>query len=57
MSSHLSTFTVAYYDTGNSVIATPENAESVKVSISLADKAFAQNITASSSLRLRKINQ
>ncbi len=57
MSDHLSTFTVTYYDTGNSVVTTPENAESVKVDIGLADKAFAQNITASSSLRLRKINQ
>jgi competence protein ComGC len=57
MSDHLATFSITYYDTGNSVVTTPENAESIKVSIGLADKAFAQNISASSSLRLRKINQ
>lgn len=57
LSDHLSTFAVTYYDTDNAVITTPENAESVKVNISLSDKAFGNDITASSSLRLRKINQ
>ncbi len=57
MSDHLSTFSVTYYDTDNAIVITPENAKSVKVDIRLADKAFAQNITTTSSLRLRKINQ
>lgn len=57
MSDHLSTFVVTYYDTDNGVVTTPESAESVKVDIGLADKAFARDIAASSSLRLRKINQ
>lgn len=57
LSDQLSTFTVTYYDTGNSVVTTPDTAESVKVDITLADKAYAQNISATSSLRLRKINQ
>ncbi len=57
MSDHLSTFVITYYDTDNSIAPTPESAKSLKVDIGLADKAFGNNITASSSLRLRKINQ
>ncbi|MDB5160919.1 MAG: hypothetical protein JWO96_299 [Candidatus Saccharibacteria bacterium] len=57
LSDHVSSFDVTYYDTNNTVITTPELAESVKASINLADKAYAENITASSSMRLRKLNQ
>lgn len=57
LSDHLNTFSVTYYDTNNGVVTTPENAESVKVDIGLKDKAFGEDIFASSSLRIRKINQ
>lgn len=53
----LNTFSVTYYDTGNNTTNTPESAESVQVSLTLKDKAFAEDITASTSLRLRKLNQ
>lgn len=57
LSTHVNTFSVTYYDTGNVVTTIPENSESVKIDIGLKDKAFAEDIFASSSLRLRKINQ
>lgn len=57
LSSHLNTFGVTYYDTGNTAISTPELSESLKIDIGLKDKAFGEDIYATSSLRLRKINQ
>lgn len=57
LSDHIGSFAVTYYDTGNNVTTTPENAESVQVNMTLQDTAFAENITATSSLRLRKLNQ
>jgi hypothetical protein len=57
LSSHINSFVITYYDTSNVVVTVPEQAESVKVDISLLDKAFGDNITANSSLRLRKLNQ
>lgn len=53
----LNTFSVTYYDTDNNTTSTPENAEKVKVSIQLKDKAFAEDIYADSSITLRKLNQ
>ncbi len=52
----LSSFTVTYYDTSNTVTTTPDLAEKVKIDIQLKDKAFAEDITSSSSITLRKIN-
>jgi hypothetical protein len=57
LSDHLNTFSITYYDTSNIVTTTPENAESVKVDIGLKDKAYAEDIYATSSIRLRKLNQ
>lgn len=57
LSDHINTFNITYYDTGNSTTLTPENAESVKIDLGLKDKAYGEDILASSSLRLRKINQ
>jgi type II secretory pathway pseudopilin PulG len=57
LTDHLSNFGVTYYDTGNAVVTTPENAESVKVDITLHDKAYAEDIYANTSMRLRKLNQ
>jgi type II secretory pathway pseudopilin PulG len=56
LSDHINTFTVTYYDTSNIVVTNPEAAESVKVSLRLKDKAYAEDIFASSSIRLRKLN-
>jgi type II secretory pathway pseudopilin PulG len=57
LSTHINTFTITYYDTNNTIVTNPELAESVKVSIALKDKAYAEDITANSSMRLRKLNQ
>ena len=57
LSTHINSFTVTYYDTSNAIVTNPEIAESVKVSIVLKDKAFGDDITATSSMRLRKLNQ
>jgi Tfp pilus assembly protein PilV len=53
----LNTFSITYYDTDNNVTTTPENAEKVKVSVQLKDKAFAEDIYADSSITLKKLNQ
>jgi Tfp pilus assembly protein PilV len=52
----LSNFNLTYYDTDNNVTTTPEQAERVKVDIQLHDKAFAEDIDASSSITIRKLN-
>jgi hypothetical protein len=57
LSDHIYSFAVTYYDTGNSPTTTPENAESVQVDIKLYDKAFAEDVYSTSSIRLRKLNQ
>jgi hypothetical protein len=57
LSDHVTSFSVTYYDVDNVVTTTPESAESVEVSLTLTDKAFGENVTATSSLRLRKLNQ
>lgn len=53
----LSTFAVTYYDTDNVVTTSPEAAEKVKIDITLKDRAFADDIYASSTVTLRKLNQ
>lgn len=57
LSDHVSSFNITYYTADNTVTSTPETAESVKVSIGLHDKAYAEDIYASTSLRLKKLNQ
>jgi competence protein ComGC len=56
LSDKLSSFTVTYYDTSNTVTTTPELAEKVKIDVQLKDKAYAEDIFSSSSITLRKIN-
>jgi competence protein ComGC len=53
----LSSFGVTYYDVNNAVTTTPELAEKIKVDLTLQDKADAEDITASSSLVLKKLNE
>lgn len=53
----LQTFTVTYYDTSNTVVTNPESAERIKVSLTLKDRAFAEDITSTSTITLRKLNQ
>ncbi len=57
LSDHLNTLTVTYYDANNATVTIPENAESAKVDIGLKDKAFAEDIYANSSLRVKKLNR
>lgn len=57
LTSKLNSFAVTYYDTNNSVTTTPELAEKVKVDLVLKDKANAEDITGTSSLILKKLNQ
>lgn len=57
LTDHLSNFSITYYGPDNTSVAAPEDADSVQVDITLKDKAFAEDITANSSMRLRKLNQ
>lgn len=53
----LNSFVLTYYDTGNNVVSDPTVAEKVKIDLQLKDKAFAEDIYATSSITLRKLNQ
>lgn len=53
----LNTFTVTYLDDNNVVVTDPEQAQRIKVDIQLKDKAFGEDIYASSSITMRKLNQ
>lgn len=57
LSDHLSVFGITYYAADNTVATSPETAQSVQVDITLYDKAFAEDIYATTSLRLKKLNQ
>lgn len=53
----LSSMTLTYYDTNNNTVSSPLQAEKVKVAVNLKDRAYAEDITASSSITMRKLNQ
>lgn len=53
----LYSFGVTYYDTDNNTTTTPEAAEKVKIDLKLSDRAFAEDIYATSSITLKKLNQ
>ncbi|HEX3568159.1 MAG TPA: prepilin-type N-terminal cleavage/methylation domain-containing protein [Candidatus Saccharimonadales bacterium] len=57
MTDKISSFTVTYYDNTNTVVTNPEQATKVKVSIQLHDVVYAQDIYASSTLTMRRVNQ
>jgi type II secretory pathway pseudopilin PulG len=57
MSDKVSQFSVVYYDSSNTVVTNPEQATEVKVTIQLHDVAYAQDVYATSSLTMRRINQ
>jgi competence protein ComGC len=57
LTDHLNNFTITYYDSNGTTTNTPESAESIQVTIGLHDKAYAEDIYANTSLRLRKLNQ
>ncbi len=53
----LHSFTVTYFDTNNNATSNPSLADKVKVDLELKDKAFAEEIFASSTLTMKKLNQ
>ncbi|MDB5185954.1 MAG: hypothetical protein JWL85_477 [Candidatus Saccharibacteria bacterium] len=53
----LDSFNLTYYDANNAVVTDPNFATKVKVDLQLKDKAFAEDIHATSSLTLKKLNQ
>lgn len=53
----LSTFSITYYNGSNTVVSTPEQARKIKVTVTLHDKAFAEDIYATSTLTMRRVNQ
>lgn len=57
LTNQLNSFTVTYYDTGNTIVSAPDTAEKIKVDLQLKDRAFAEDIYASSTITLRKVNQ
>jgi len=53
----LSSFSVLYYDSNGTQVSTPEQANAVKLTINLADTAYAENVTGSSSITVRRLNK
>lgn len=53
----LNSLSLTYYDTNNNTVTSPLQAEKVKVTVNLKDRAYAEDITASSSITMRKLNQ
>lgn len=52
----LSEFSVQYYDYDNTEVTIPEQAQRVKVSVTLKDRAFAEDVYGSSTITLKKLN-
>lgn len=52
----LQSLIITYYDTDNNVTSSPAAAEKVQVTVNLKDRAFAEDITANSSITMRKLN-
>lgn len=53
----LDAFTLTYYDSANNATGTPELATRVNVELRLKDRAYAEDIFATSSLSLKRLNQ
>lgn len=52
----LDSFTVTYYDEGNVVVTTPEQAQRIKVSVRLKDRAYAEDVFGDANITLKKLN-
>lgn len=57
LSDKLNSFQVSYFDSSNAEVATPEQAQLIKVEVQLKDRAFADDIFGSSSITLKRLNQ
>ncbi|HKR82477.1 MAG TPA: type II secretion system protein [Candidatus Saccharimonadales bacterium] len=53
----LSSFNITYYNGSNAVVTTPEQARKIQVSVTLHDKAYAEDIYTTSTLTMRRVNQ
>ncbi|MDL2362934.1 MAG: hypothetical protein QFB86_00960 [Patescibacteria group bacterium] len=53
----LQSFSVTYSDLTGATVTTPEQARLAKISLTLQDKAYAQNVSANTTVTLRRINQ
>jgi type II secretory pathway pseudopilin PulG len=56
LSNNLASLTMTYYDSNNAVVTNPSLADKVKVDITLQVQAFAETVSATSSLTMRKFN-
>lgn len=52
----LGAFTVTYYDANGLTTTNPDQSTEVKISVTLADRAFSQPLTATSSITIKKVN-
>ncbi len=57
LSNQLSSFGITYYNSSNTVITDPTTADKVKIDITLKTRAYAEDIYATSSITMRKLNQ
>jgi competence protein ComGC len=57
LSDKVSSFAITYYNGSGAQVIMPEQATAVKVSLTLSDQAYAQVVTANSTLTLRRLNQ
>jgi type II secretory pathway pseudopilin PulG len=57
LSDKLDSFKVSYFDSNNTEVSTPEQAQLIKVEVQLKDRAFAEDIFGNSSITLKRLNQ
>lgn len=57
MTDKLQSITYTYYDTNNVTTTDPELADKVKIDLTLKDRAFAEDISSTSSVTLKRLNQ
>lgn len=56
MTDKLNSFSVTYYDSSNAVTTAPEQAQKVKISVQLKDKAFAEDVYGDANITVKKLN-
>ncbi len=56
MTDKLNSFSVTYYDSSDAVTTVPEQAQKVKISVQLKDKAFAEDVYGDANITVKKLN-
>lgn len=56
MTDKLNSFSITYYDSSGTATTVPEQAQKVKISVQLKDKAFAEDVYGDANITVKKLN-